>query len=372
MTPRVPTTPLALCFILAASVLPSFARAQGDAEPPAKPAAAWANFDFVPGEKVLFADDFSKDRVGNFPQRLDLENGNAEVVQWKGKTWLRVTSAMQFRVKLPQTLPDRFTVEFDLLMPWWGMAFTTEHVATTADQQIGSEGLGEKAYVFLSGTEAGVARGPEGAGKSMVDPRTVLADLYGEDAHDVSRPVKVRVQVDGKYVKVYLDEARIANMPNAEFARGKEMTFLFGSNNQVPGGPAPMLANLSINAGGQPLYDALLANGRVATQGIFFDVGSDRIRPESGPTLKMIGDMLTEHANLKLTIEGHTDNTGTAAANKTLSDKRAAAVKAYLTSNFGIGAERLASVGLGDTKPAAPNTTPEGRQQNRRVELVKM
>ena len=153
MTKRIPTMRLVLCLILAASAAPS--RAQ-DAEAPVKPAAAWANFDFVPGEKVLFADDFSKDRVGNFPQRLELANGNAEVVQWKGKTWLRVTSAMQFRVKLPQLLPERFTVEFDMILPWNGMAFTTEHVKTESDQQIGSEGLGEKAYVYLSGTEAGV------------------------------------------------------------------------------------------------------------------------------------------------------------------------------------------------------------------------
>ena len=357
-----------------ASPAPAAVAASEDApaEPKTKPAAAWANFDFVPGEKVLFADDFSKDRVGNFPQRLDLENGNAEVVQWQGKTWLRVTSATQFRVKLPQMLPDRFTVEFDLVMPTNGMAFTTEHVATLADQPVGSEGLGQKAYVYLAATEAGVSRGPEGAGKSTVDPRGVLADLFSDDRQIVSRPLKVRMQVDGKYVKVYLDEVRIANMPNADMVRGKEMTFVFHQPGVEPGGPAPLLTNLSINAGGQPLYDALLARGRVATQGIFFDVGSDRNRPESGPTLTMIGDMLKQHADLKLTIEGHTDNTGAAAANKTLSDKRAAAVKAYLTSSFGIDAKRLGSAGMGDTKPAAPNTTQEGRQQNRRVELVKM
>ena len=52
-----------------------------------------------------------------------------------------------------------------------------------------------------------------------------------------------------------------------------------------------MVGNISINAGGRDMYDALLADGRVVTQGIFFDTGSDRIRPESSPTLKMIGDM---------------------------------------------------------------------------------
>ena len=81
--------------------------------------------------------------------------------------------------------------------------------------------------------------------------------------------------------------------------------------------------------------------------------------------------MLTEHGDLKLVIEGHTDNVGNAAANRTLSEQRAAAVKAYLVAQHGIDAARLETAGHGDAKPAAPNTTHEGRQQNRRVELVK-
>jgi len=110
----------------------------------------------------------------------------------------------------------------------------------------------------------------------------------------------------------------------------------------------------------------------VATQGIYFDTGSDRIRPESTPTLKEIGQMLTEHPDLKLTIEGHTDNVGDAAANHDLSHRRAKAVAQYLVTKHGVDASRLQSTGFGDKKPAAANTTPEGRQQNRRVELVKM
>ena len=124
-------------------------------------------------------------------------------------------------------------------------------------------------------------------------------------------------------------------------------------------------------AGGRKLYDELAAAGRVATQGIYFDTGSDRIRPESTPTLKEIAQMLTEHADLKLVIEGHTDNVGDEAANQALSEKRAAAVKDALVASYKVDAGRVSSRGLGATKPAAPNTTPEGRQANRRVELVK-
>jgi len=112
--------------------------------------------------------------------------------------------------------------------------------------------------------------------------------------------------------------------------------------------------------------------GWPATQGIYFDTGSDRVRPESSPTLKEIAAMLKEHEDLKLTIEGHTDNVGAAAANQSLSEKRAAAVKAALVGSYGVDAARLESKGLGATKPAAKNDTAEGRQTNRRVELVKM
>ena len=81
--------------------------------------------------------------------------------------------------------------------------------------------------------------------------------------------------------------------------------------------------------------------------------------------------MLKAHPDLKLTIEGHTDNVGDAAANQTLSEQRAAAVAQYLETTYQIDASRLATKGYGATKPVASNDTPEGRQQNRRVELVK-
>lgn len=81
--------------------------------------------------------------------------------------------------------------------------------------------------------------------------------------------------------------------------------------------------------------------------------------------------MLKDHPDLKLTIEGHTDNVGSAEANKALSDKRAAAVRQFLIDSYQVDGARLAAKGLGQTKPATSNDTPEGRQSNRRVELVK-
>lgn len=119
------------------------------------------------------------------------------------------------------------------------------------------------------------------------------------------------------------------------------------------------------------LAKALNDTGSVALYGILFDTGKATIKPESAKALAPVGEMLKSQASLKLEIQGHTDNVGTAAANLKLSQDRAAAVKAYLLQTFAIGSDRLSAVGLGDTKPVGDNKNEDGRAKNRRVELVK-
>jgi outer membrane protein OmpA-like peptidoglycan-associated protein len=113
------------------------------------------------------------------------------------------------------------------------------------------------------------------------------------------------------------------------------------------------------------------SSGRYVTHGILFDTDSDKIKPESAPVIKQIVSGLEKNPNLKLLIEGHTDSVGDAAHNLDLSKRRAEAVRAVLISQFNVDASRLTSAGLGSTKPVDSNDTPQGRAQNRRVELVK-
>jgi len=116
----------------------------------------------------------------------------------------------------------------------------------------------------------------------------------------------------------------------------------------------------------------MAAAGRAATQGILFQSGKSDLKPESTPTLKAIAAALKGHPDLKVEIQGHTDNVGSAASNLTLSQARADAVKAALTSEYGVTADQLTAKGYGDTKPVVKNATPEGRANNRRVEIVKL
>lgn len=115
----------------------------------------------------------------------------------------------------------------------------------------------------------------------------------------------------------------------------------------------------------------LAKTGRVDVYGIYFDFGSATLRPESEPVLKEIADALTKNAAWKLKIDGHTDNIGGDPANLDLSRRRAASVRDALVSRYKINTTRLATDGFGASRPKEPNTTPEGRARNRRVELVR-
>jgi outer membrane protein OmpA-like peptidoglycan-associated protein len=108
----------------------------------------------------------------------------------------------------------------------------------------------------------------------------------------------------------------------------------------------------------------------VRIYGILFDFDMADIKPESKPALDAIATLLKTQANLSIFVVGHTDAKGTLDHNMQLSQARAKAVVAALTGQYGIAASRLDAHGVGPLSPVAPNTTEEGRQQNRRVELV--
>ncbi len=115
---------------------------------------------------------------------------------------------------------------------------------------------------------------------------------------------------------------------------------------------------------------AIDKDGHVALH-INFDIDKATLRPDAKPVVAEIDKLLGADPALKLSIEGHTDNTGTAAHNRELSAARAASVRDALVA-LGIDASRLSSKGFGQDKPVADNGTESGRAQNRRVELVKV
>jgi outer membrane protein OmpA-like peptidoglycan-associated protein len=106
-----------------------------------------------------------------------------------------------------------------------------------------------------------------------------------------------------------------------------------------------------------------------AFENLEFESGKDVIRTSSYASLDELAELMKKHPEWALKISGHTDNVGKPASNLTLSKKRAEAVKKYLVSK-GVAADHLTTEWFGQTRPIAVNTTPEGRQKNRRVEML--
>jgi outer membrane protein OmpA-like peptidoglycan-associated protein len=119
------------------------------------------------------------------------------------------------------------------------------------------------------------------------------------------------------------------------------------------------------------IEQSLEESGRAEIHGIYFDFGSATIKSESEPVLKEIADAIGRNPAWKLSVEGHTDNIGTDAANLDLSRRRADAVRQALTTRYRVDAAKLTAAGFGAARPKEPNDTAEGRARNRRVELVR-
>ena len=326
--------------------------AQGETAPQKPGEGVWANYDFVPGERVLFTDDFSDEYVGDFPRRLSYVRGNIEVVEWEGRRLLRGTGNDRFIIQIPEGLPEQYTLEFDIHDPTTGSGTDIYPVA-----------LGESdKYSASHRINIGSWRGSGVWNGGPVSTNAI--DRLEEEV------IPIRVSVDRGYVKIYARERRIANVPQVDFpAESTGITFHLHSRTDRP----IYLGDISVAAGGRTrIYETLSAEGRVVTHGILFDTGSDVIRPESTPTLSDIGRTLQQHEDLRLRIEGHTDDTGTPESNQELSQRRAEAVRVYLMEQFTVAPDRLMAVGMGESTPAAPNDTEEGRQTNRRVELVQL
>ena len=99
-----------------------------------------------------------------------------------------------------------------------------------------------------------------------------------------------------------------------------------------------------------------------------FDFDKAVVKPESQADIKALADFMSQYPQTTATVEGHTDSVGTDAYNQSLSEKRAGAVRDVLVNQYGVGGERLNSVGYGESRPVADNATEEGRAINRRVE----
>lgn len=313
--------------------------------------ALYTKYDFVPGDKVLFDDDLAKEELGEFPSRWNLDRGVFEIARADGRNWILCTDQGRISPKLPAApLPDKYTVEMQFY---------------SAGEK---DGWYKINWVDADGERCGHLRvGYSNMTDLVINGKT----LAGKDLPPLPRGVHVmRIMATRSTIKCYIDQERVANVPKVDgFA---PVGFVVEMDPYYENTGVSRIGSFRFAEGGKSLREQLEETGRIVTHGILFDSGSDRIKAESYKTLTDIGAMLAEDSALRLSIEGHTDADGADDANLKLSQARAASVRAYLAEKHGVAADRLEVKGLGETAPIDTNETPEGKANNRRVELVRL
>jgi OOP family OmpA-OmpF porin len=329
---------------------------------------SFSKFDFVPGEKVVGFEDFMDGEIGDFPARWNT-NAAAEIVTIEGKPgrWLKLTRGGVFVPELTSTLPDNFTLEYDLLTstPYTGTHIRTSLVSMTNPRELLSFHTAEHRYTFTADPRA--ASGSESRKESTSEAGN---SAETPQFSDKGSPVHISVWRQKERVRVYFNDAKIWDVPRAMSPGANYNSILFYVHGVEPN-MFYYLSNLRLAVGAPDTRNKLLTEGKWVTHGILFDVNSDRIKPESYGTLKSVATVLKENADLAVTIVGHTDSDGDDAKNLDLSKRRAASVKGMLTAEFAIDAARMETDGKGEDQPADKNTTAAGKANNRRVEFIK-
>lgn len=330
-----------------------------------------SKFDFEPGNKVLYFDNFERLNIGDFPAEFNT-NASGEVVNVSGKSgkWLSMTKNGAFIPESIKELPDNFTLEFEVGLignpgnnySGLGINFATNKNNLFKD-------------VLFEWSSSILYLHP---GAELTSVQILPANGENEINNEIKMPqwsekgkqfAKVSIWRQKGRLRVYVNEDKLVDMPRF-FAESKpyHMAFFrsFFEDCQV------LMTNIRYAVAGEDTRSKLITEGKFVTNGILFDVNSDNIKSESGIVLKEIAGVLQENPTVNVKIIGHTDSDGDANANLILSKKRALAVKNALINFYGINAARMETDGKGESAPAESNTTLVGKANNRRVEFIKL
>lgn len=344
--------------------------------------SAQSKFDFIPGEKLLAFEDFAQDLTGDFPDKWNTDaSGEIVTLNEASQKWLAITGNGALSPDFIKSLPDNFTLEFDVAVnPEYSyydapllisMAQVTDPNGFSAWKHFGR---GRTTGTFFSLHPQDTGNKPfgrslievwENGSKTMENKRNALPGFNKKE-----NPVHVAVWRQKQRLRVYVGEHKIWDIPKA-FSASEVYNSVVFSKYKSKDGNYFYITNLRLAAGAPDTRNKLLTEGKFSTTGIYFNSGSALIKPESHGILQEIAKVLNENPSVKVHIVGHTDQDGTNELNLRLSKQRAEAVKMRLFQTFGIALERMTADGKGATEPVSPNTTPEGKAQNRRVEFVK-
>ncbi|MFA7289779.1 MAG: OmpA family protein [Melioribacteraceae bacterium] len=325
----------------------------------------WNNYDFIPGDVIIFEDDLSSERNGEFPSKWDITNGTIENITFDGANVIaffkcNVNGGGGIVPLLKNTkedyLPEEFTIEFDAYFEKLGSYYHV--ILADMKNQIKLDKDYKSANKWIS-FEQNSSKTKEFSVNYYPGTTAITQNFIPGWRH-------IAISFNKRALKTYIDDSRISNIPNLGF---NPTGITIGFHNPTQG-KTGYIKNIRIAKGAVPLYDKFMTDGKIVTTGIKFDVNKSSIKPESMGVINEIVTLLKDKSNINFSIEGHTDTDGDTKANQALSEARANSVKAKMIE-LGISTSRLKSKGFGESKPIANNNSPEGKANNRRVEFIK-
>ena len=350
---RLRSTWLSLIFVGCIQVL-SMAEAQAPAASSQQPELTTLKSTFIPGEKTIFYDDFSDMGPDDAPPHFKVRGTTPELRAAGNTRQLTVVQGKTVLSPNLTTLPANFTFEAELACE------TGTHRA-----DIFIKFSSKNKEVFHLGFFAS-----EPTSDLVASMRAPYSEL-GRKRFSTkwNEPGKLALWLQNGRLRVFFKDEKHLDFNQVQMPPIDKVEIEHGFS----GANAKSIGYRMVRfAESTPDFSQVItSSGRYVTHGILFDTDSDRLKPESAPVIQSIARGLETNPNLKLLIEGHTDSVGNADHNMDLSRRRAEAVKSVLVSQFKVDAARLSTAGLGATKPIDSNDTPQGRSQNRRVELVK-
>jgi OOP family OmpA-OmpF porin len=317
----------------------------------------YANYDFVPGDNILFEDHFADDQDGEFPSHWELNKGQALLNKINNEPAFFLTEGNYVevypRMKTEKFLTDPFTVEFDYYhVPG---AYGILSMFKFLNKECDCEG---SSYVGIMPGEA-TFEGPVSLNKSY-------ANDFAEPTNFDNKWHHVAIAYKNHQLKVYVDQYRVLVVPDT-----KTDFYSVGFGGIGAEENPIVFKNIRIASGGNMnMIGKKFTESKIITHGINFDVNKATIKPESMGTLNMIVGILKDNPDIKFEVGGHTDTDGADDYNLKLSQQRADAVRDQLIK-MGVDASRLTAKGYGETKPISDNNSLEGKANNRRVEFVK-
>lgn len=328
-----------------------------------------SKYDFIPGEKVVFYDDFSSEGIGDFPVQWNT-NGSGEIVtvaNYPGR-WLQLTGNGYFIPEAKVDFTDNFTIEFDII----------PHNTENNENMYGVD------FLVVSGklenpNEGGAIPGKAGIRITPSYDQVAWTNWSDDDegykdfgsskyVFKTDKKIHVAFWIQKKRLRMFVDESKILDLPRGLITNFKYNIFRIQTIDEVK----PLISNFRIAAGFPDLRSKLLKEGKLISYGIQFDVNSDKMKPESYSTLKEVAQVMKENPTLKIKIVGHTDSDGDNAMNLDLSKRRAASVKKELVDGFSIETGRIETDGKGEKEPLAPDESALSKAKNRRVEFIKL